>query len=249
MLVGSSINQMVFAQTSDSYKERDFQVRSCLSLGVTNVFGLAMCAGIKKNEKTRVSKMSMKDDLVIRGGTAETRNKLMQRRTEDLIEQFMNEAKTTNTAVQYILTSLWDILQPLYVGRDAENYIRAVNLQNYYLGFKNYGCDYKVSGKQTLQMFNFTKDSSPTLPQYECSLAPEGCHQNSDCHYRPFKSCACKGSSCIRYKYKTLPDTGERKTTAYINGKSWKGPGCHGRGFKCHCTHPSEERHTVWRKK
>jgi len=88
--------------------------------------------------------MSFKDNLVIRGGTAENRNKLLKHRTNDLIEQFMNEAKTTSTAIQFSFTSLWDILEPLYAGKDTDNYARALNLANYYLGFLNYRCD-KVS--------------------------------------------------------------------------------------------------------
>jgi len=109
--VGSMINQMAFAETSQSYTELDFQVKCCLSLGIPSAFGVSMCSDIDKLEVSRVSKMNMRGELVIRGGTAETRNELIKNRTADLIEKFMNEANATNAAIQYALTATWDILQ------------------------------------------------------------------------------------------------------------------------------------------
>lgn len=249
ILVGSIINQMAFAETEDSYTERDFQIKSCMSLGIPldGPFGFSMCSGISESETSRVSKMSMRGDLVIKGGTTETRNELINKdRTPDLIEKFMNEANATNAPIQYSFTSIWDILQSLHVGNYLENFARAVNLEYYYLGFLNYGCYYKSGGGQHLQMFNFTESSTATSPQYECSLAPEGCHGKADCWHRSFHPCACRGESCVRYENLIL-DTGNRKKIARINwDKNWAGPGCSGT-FKCHCTHESTQRTPVWR--
>ena len=247
--IGSMINQMAFAETSDSYSERDFRVKSCMSLGMAT-FGIGMCSGIDKSEESRVSKMNMRGELVIKGGTAETRNELIKNRTPDLIQKFMNEANATNAAIQYTFTSTWDILQSLYVGMDTDNFIRAVNLEFYYLGFLNYGCDLqKDMGGQDLQMFNLAKHSSPTSPQYECSLAPEGCHRNDDCHVKAFSRCRCYGSSCIKYGEVTL-DTGKKKKTAHVNrdNTSLKGYGCSYKSSKaqCYCTDESKERTVVW---
>lgn len=159
-VLGSSINQEVFAESSKSYHKRDFQVKGCLSLAGPiqgAVLGLSACAGIKKEEISRVSTMSFTDDLVIRGGTSKTRNKLLENRSPDLIERFMNEAKTTNTAIQFRLTSVWDILERLYAGRNGENYARALNLGYYYLGFLNYGCQEvsNASGKLPCKQSSF----------------------------------------------------------------------------------------------
>ena len=49
----------------------------------------------------------------------------------------------------------------------------------------------RSSGGQDLQMLNFAKGSSPTSPQYECSLAPEGCHSDKDCHCKMVAWCSC----------------------------------------------------------
>ncbi|XP_078361311.1 DELTA-alicitoxin-Pse2b-like [Oculina patagonica] len=246
---GSHINQMAFAETEDFYTERDFQVKSCISLGVPLDALFGGCSGIDKSEILRVSKMSMRGELVIKGGTTETRNELINKnRTADLIEKFMNEANATNAAIQYSFTSIWDILQSLYVGKNNNNFVRAVNLEFYYLGFLNYGCYYKTGGGQDLQMFNFTQSSTPTSPQYECTLAPDGCHGSSDCWHRSFHPCACRGPSCVRYDYLLL-DTLKTKKIARINwDHNWAGPGCSGK-LKCHCKHESKQRVPVWPEK
>jgi len=62
-------------------------------------------------------------------GPLKPRNELIKHRTADLMEKFLNEAKETKSAIQYTLTSLWSILQTLYVGQHTENFIRAVNLE------------------------------------------------------------------------------------------------------------------------
>ena len=250
--IGSMINQMAFAEASDSYTERDFQVKSCMSLGISPAFGFSMCSDIDKTEVSRVSRMNMRGELVIKGGTTETRNELIKKRTADLIEKFMNEANATSAAIQYTFTSTWDILESLYVGKDTNNFIRAVNLEYYYLGFLNYGCDYqRTDGGQDLQMFNLVKGSSPTSPQYECSLAPEGCHSNHDCHVRAFSRCRCYGTSCIKYESVTL-DTGKKKKSAYVNrdSGSMKGHGCSYKASKaqCYCTDESKQRTPVWKR-
>ena len=251
---GSSINQMAFADTSDSYSERNFQVKSCLSLaGPTEIGGLnaSICAGITQSEITEVSEMTMSDSLAVRGGTQATRNELMKHRTAGLIEKFMNEANETHTPIHYTFTSIWDLLQGIFAGEDHENFLRAVNLEYYFLGYLNYGCDHQVSGPQDLQKFDFTPGANQNLPEYECTLAPTGCHDDSDCHYKPIW-CSCYGKSCVQHKDEIL-DTGANKTTAYANYNSdW---GWHGCGWKpwsvwtaCICSSESKQRTTVWKR-
>ena len=251
---GSSINQMAFADTSESYSERDFQVKSCLSLaGPTDIgeLNVSMCAGIDQSEITKVSTMTMSDSLIVRGGNQATRNELIKHRTAELIETFMNEANETHAPILYTFTSIWDILQGIFAGVDQLNFLRAVNLEYYYLGYLNYGCDYQVYGGQELQKFNFTLSANPSKPEYECTLAPTGCHSDGDCHYKPIW-CSCKGQSCVHYKDETL-DTGAIKTTAYANTNAdWGWHGCDWKpglaGSKCICRYESKQRCTVWKR-
>ena len=99
---GASIKQTTFAKSSNSYSERDFQVKSCVSFaGPTTVgeVGVNACANVSKTEKSKVTHMNTEDKLIIRGGTVNTRSALRTSRTKELIEQFLNEAKDLNEGV------------------------------------------------------------------------------------------------------------------------------------------------------
>ena len=223
---GSSIRQMTFAESSKSYSERDLQVKACASFaGPTSVgmLGVSACSNVSKNELSRASKMSVSEKRYTIGGRRETKSKLVNERTQELIEQLMNEADDSPSPVEHTFRAIWNILQTRFKG-GSDNNIRAANLEYFYLGYLNYGCDYKESGGVETQKFDYAKNSNPRYPEYTCSLAAEGCHNDSDCHYRGFW-CSCKGRSCVEYKA-LKQDTGF-KMTADANNKHYeKGHGC-----------------------
>lgn len=240
VLRGVSIRQTSFAESSKSYSQRDFQVKSCISLaGPTTIgsLGVEACADVSKNEISSVTNMNTVDKLIIRGGTSETRNALKKERTNELIEAFLNQADRTAESVEHTFSSVWDILISRF-GFGSPNYIRAVNLQNYYLGYLNYGCPLKTSEQVEIQKFDYSTTSSPESPEFECSLAAEGCHSHDDCHYRFIGiKCACYGKTCIRYK-SVDQKAGTRKEIGFVNEKDdfvWKGCGWKVPGSYCHC--------------
>ena len=247
---GSEISQSSYASTSSSYSERDFQVKSCIGLaGPTEVgkMNVSLCANVTNEEINTVSSMKMSTTLNLNGGTTTTRNKLLQERTPELIEQFMNEANETAAPIRYKLISVWDLLKQSFIGV-SDDFIRGLNLEYYYRGFLNYGCQYENSGGQDLQKFDFTNTSTKDNPDYECTLAPKGCHNDDDCHYHIGVWCACRGPSCVLYETTTL-DTGENKTTAYINAdESWGWRGCDWKVWAsvCECYNTNTERVRVW---
>ena len=166
---GASIKQTTFAQSSESYSERDFQIKSCVSLaGPTSVgeVGVDGCGNISKTEKNRSSNMNTQGKLIVLGGTKNTRNALHSQRTKELIEKLMNEADETDAAVAHTFPSIWDVLRSRFK-HGTDNYIRAVNLQNYYLSYLNYGCQDSASTAQLsggkrlyFRQFNYTKSST-----------------------------------------------------------------------------------------
>ena len=249
---GSSIKQTTFAESSKSYSQRDFQVNSCIKLAgpvsATKV-GVEACANVSKKEESKASDMSTVDKLIVKGGTKETRNKLMNDRSKELIEQLLNEAGESDASVEHTFRSIWDIMQSRF-DTGSENYIRAINLQYYYLGFLNYGCRFKESRGVHLQKFDYTRGSSKESPEFECSLAAEGCHHPDDCGYRVGIWCACRGKSCVKYKSEKQ-DTGSSKLTAYANTQyDWGWHGCDWKvaGFTCDCYNNNIGfRKQVWR--
>lgn len=161
-------------------------MRSCVKLASpTNIakVGVDICAKVTKSEIANVTKMNTEDKLVIRGRTKNTRNALRTKRTEKLMEKFLNEANESEASVVHTFRSLWDILQSRFQ-TGSNNYNRAVNLQYYYIGYLNYGCRFKESGDVSLQKFDYTRGSSKQSPEFECTLATAGCRSDDDCHVK-----------------------------------------------------------------
>ena len=248
---GARIKQTSFSRSSESYSERDFQVKSCVSFaGPTSAgkVGVSACANISKSESSKASDMSTTDKLLIRGGSRETRSKLLHDRSKELIQQLMNEAADTHSSVQHTFRAIWKVLRSRFPS-GSPNYVRGLNLQYYYLGFLNYGCPYVKGGKGNnkvqIQKFDYTQRSNDQYPEFECSLAKEGCHSDDDCHYKPIW-CSCRGPTCVHYKTEEQ-DTGASKESAYANTRQdWGWQGCDWKlaGSWCACYNE----HRDWRK-
>ncbi|KAJ7383053.1 hypothetical protein OS493_030939 [Desmophyllum pertusum] len=252
--VEQALKLMTFAASSKSYSERDFQVKACAafagptSAGQLDVSG---CTEITSEEKSRASQISTSIKVFIRGGDPQTRNKLLHQKTRsnELISQLMNEATDYAASIEHTFTSIWDILRSRYdVG--SPNHVRAINLENYYIGYLSYGCRLVESGGVKLQKFDRTKGFTENSPQFECSLAKEGCHGEDDCHYKGYPGiwCSCRGSSCVRYK--SVEQGGVSKQTAYANTKedwAWQGCGWYLAGSWCSCYNKNRDwRQIVW---
>lgn len=250
---GSKIKQMSFTKSSKSYSERELQVKACLSLAGPSSFGkvgVSACTNVTNSEASKASDMSTTDKRIVRGGRSETRNKLLHDMSKELIQQLLNEASETHSSVQQTFRAVWRILQSRFTS-GSDNYRRALNLQYYYLGYLNYGCFLKESKGVILQKFDYTKHSNDEHPEFECSLAKEGCHRDDDCSYRFGPWCACRGDTCVRY-VRDEKDSSGCKVSAYPNvGKfgdlRWFGCDWYALGTYCGCYNKNlNERKVVW---
>lgn len=246
--LGSSFKQMTFAESEKSYSERDFKVKSCVSL-VGAGASIKGCTDISQSEKSEASRMSTSDKVFVLGGNADTRNKLLYHvtRSAEQIQKLLNEANESPSSIKHTFLALWKVLQTRFP-YGSPNHVRGLNLEYYYLGFLNYGCTFITSGGVQIQKFDYTKSSMKTSPEFECSLAKEGCHSDDDCHYKPIW-CSCYGNSCVRYK--SIPqDNGANKQTAYPNhDEDWDWSGCdwYAAGSYCNCYNKNREfRKVVW---
>ena len=252
IIYGSSVDQNAFAEASSSYSQRDFEVKSCMSLmGPTEagMANLSLCAGVSQEDINTVSHYSMTEKLIVNGGTPETRDQIASKKniTVDNLYQFMTEANTTRAPIFHAFKPIWEIIQG-HGNSTNQDLIRGVNMEQYYTGYLSYGCTYSTVGSLALQKFGLSPLSSPSVPKYECTLAHQGCHNDDDCHYRLVK-CKCQDHTCVRYRYSEL-DTGDKKTEAYINHQDkwyWNGCGWKVAGSKCECkTKGDSGRTVVW---
>ncbi|XP_078358944.1 DELTA-alicitoxin-Pse2b-like isoform X1 [Oculina patagonica] len=250
---GSSFRQMTFAESSKSYSQRDFEVKSCLSVAGPTSVGMAdlnACSDITQSEKSSASRMSTSDKVFVLGGTADTRNKLLDQETRSVeqIQQLLDEARESPSSIEHTFLSIWDMLQARFEAGTPNN-VRSLNMEYYYLGFLNHGCPYVQGGGVAFQKFDYTRWTTDTSPEFECTLAKEGCHSNNDCHYKPVW-CSCHGDSCVRYKTVTQSCSGVTKETAYANKDSnwgWSGCGWRVAGSECACYNTNRNwRKVVW---
>ena len=224
---GSRFQQMVFAESSESYSQRDFQLKACiLAAGPTNVgkLNVSACSSVNSSEVLKAKNMSTSETRFVRGGLRDTNSALTKGTSAELIEKLMNEADEAPSPVQHTFKPVWEILKDRFK-TGSKNHIRATILQYYYSGYLGYGCLYSKSGDVEVQKFDYTKQSESKKPELECSLAKEGCHNDDDCHYVIGAWCTCKGKTCVRYK-SVKQITGQTKHTAYINKRKWDWKGC-----------------------
>ncbi|XP_029181532.2 DELTA-thalatoxin-Avl2a-like [Acropora millepora] len=247
--LGSSIVEYSFAEETQKYTERDFTVKSCVSLAGSldpKKMNVSACSNIAQKEIENVSHMEMSSSLSVTGGTAETRTQLLYNRSAELIEQFMREGETHPALIEYNLVPIWEYLQEKSVG--TLDLIKAVNMEYFYNGFLNFDCPYNVSHGMDLQKFDLTDEATPEHPEYSCTIAPSGCQSYDDCHYHIGVWCNCAGDTCIHY-HTVTSDTGKTRLQAapyYRSGWGWQGCDWKVWGSVCDCKHPSSERKTIW---
>ena len=250
---GSSVDQYAFAEESSSYSARDFTVKACASLAgdvAVSSLNIEACSGVTKEDISKLYNSKMTTSITVRGGTVDTRNRLVYERSNDLLLQFLAEGQTHPTPIEYTLTPIWQILrsQNYILAKNRNAGVQAVNLQFYYDGYLNFGCPLIV-GKRgpELQKFHHASHSTPSEPVYQCSLAPSGCHSNEDCHCRGCNKCRCYGDSCIVHRA-TKQGSKMRLTAAPNYDKGLKENGC-GRkfwGVKCFCESENTRRRVIF---
>ncbi|XP_022778969.1 DELTA-thalatoxin-Avl2a-like [Stylophora pistillata] len=248
---GSRFQQMTFAESSKAYSQRDFQVKACVSAaGPTQVgkVGVSACSNVSQSEISKASTMSTSEKRFVKGGKRETNSKLANNATSvELINQLMDEADSSPASVQHTFMAIWTILQSRFK-QGSPNNIRATNLEYYYLGFLNFDCPFITSSGLAVQKFDHTTGSSNERPEFECTLAKEGCHNDDDCHYKPFW-CSCRGPTCVPYR-SVKQGAGDTKETAYANTfEDWGWHGCDWKyaGSWCSCYNKNrDQRKTVW---
>ena len=241
---GSSIYQHCFSESSRSYTQREYAVKSCVEFAGPTLVGsldVQACANISQEEINSVQRSETSSLLVLRGGSPETRSLLHQTRTKDTIAQFLLEADETHQPIEYKYIAVWTLLQSKYIG--TEHFNKAINLEYFYKGFLNYGCDYRVYKNTVLQKFVNAPQGSSEHTAYKCVIAPDGCHSDNDCHYRHAFWCECRGDSCVR----DSGGSGNQKTVATIfRGRGWAWQGCSLGFFKCYCSNPNNYWRVVW---
>lgn len=189
---GSRLTRYVFSKSYEKVSMKDFLIKTCATL---QMLSINACANFTDADYAKVSSLATSEGLVVRGGSADTRAKLIVNVTNDLLEKFLTEANLSEEPVSEQYHSLWSLLKSRYLG--SEHFVKAVNLQSYYHGYLATGCELNHLNGLVLRKFVKVFDD-PHVPEYECRLAPRGCRGDRDCHLGPMGiACYCYGHGCV----------------------------------------------------
>ena len=228
---GASIDQYAFGEESSSYTEKQLTTKACAALPgeVIGAAGLSLsaCAGLNKNDLKDISNTKMTTSITIRGGSIETRNRLLSDKSADVIFKFLSEGDENPAPIRYKLTPIWQVLanQKQVKASNLNKNVQAVNMQYYFEGFLNFDCPRIPEDERgpILQLFHYAEHSTPDRPVFQCTIAPEGCHSNKDCHHRIGWGCKCYGKSCIRHKSVGQNSEKQKLTAVRYYKKDWDG--------------------------
>ena len=257
VIYGASLSQHLSAHSDNHYSHRQFKVKACLDLigpVYVGILSAGLCGGILNNDKKSSHSLLMNSKLVVMGGSDQTRHEVLQSRSNENINKFLNDGSKHKAPVQYKFRSIADMLMHRF--SKTQYAYQAANFKNYLEGFLNFGCSYEnnmdIFRTIELQKFEFDTSNSGKFPHYNCTLAPQGCGRDSDCHFSP-RGCECRGKSCVKYD-KLLMLNGEIKPLASINYEKNFELSCSFSpidifgGDICTCDHPSYSRYrqVVW---
>ncbi len=248
---GASATQYMSADATLHYTRHNFSTRACLELAAPVHVGLVRaraCAGITKGVSRTKRNLNMNYHLVVLGGSDSTRNNVIQNPNSQNIGKLLNEGRKYESPIRYHFASIADFLMRHYLSTNQVK--QAANLKSFIEGYVNFGCKYKRDKYHLveLQKFELNKDRSLNYPNYVCTLAPEGCRNNSDCHW--LGTCKCHGDTCVRYEPSSAWFGGLKETARINNGSS---PGIVNKyckiswnGCKCLRSSYSNDRKIVW---
>ena len=231
--LGSRLQYFVTADIDKNYSEKQFQARVCAGFNETlDSIGLQGCDGISDDDRKNSTQLTMATRSYIRGGDPTIRNQLVTGGLDAAtIKKFMDSTAQYPNPIDYAFVPLWHLFP------DNKRQ-QAINLQDFYEGYLQTDCQYLAIGDTTLQQFHQIGQE-----HLVCSIASEGCHNDSDCHYSlSHFGCMCYGPSCVQYDDKGRPEIREK-----INGSLYDHVNqyCYMSFKTCQCKNP-ERNHIVW---
>ena len=206
--LGATARQWTFSKATAHYTDDQLRIRACVDFAGTTEVGklnVSACSGVTKDEAESVAHLDTSNYLTIYGGSDETRNKFRSSRSKEDLNQLLNEGRAMQSPVSYEYMAIWEIFKGKFFN-DTARYTKAMNLQQYYIGYKDFGCSNLQSRLQSgevvqLRTFNYSRDSKQELPKFHCILINRGCHSDGDCHIGGAGMVTfCYGNSCFEYK-------------------------------------------------
>ena len=247
-LLGSSINQMVFAETVDHYSEREFKVKSCLSLARTtdiSKLGVSVCSVIDKSEISKVFNLDICDYLDIRGGFTETRNELIKRRRLDWkihewskSQQVCSSVPADSTMGDAARSFCWKRFGSFCQSRPSTEGISIMVPTMSQTGHKTYR-------SSILPRVPLPPHHSMSVRWLQRAATAMRTATGGQWHGVPVEVRTVFGTETWNL-FIPVKRKRQRKSTWRLSGTG-VGVGCHSSRDTCYCSSPSKKRTTVWK--
>ena len=185
----------------NQYSQEQINKRSCVDFagGIAyNGSEIKACVGITEDQVEDAKGLDILSKLEIRGGSEETRNLLLSKRSDQLITRFLNEGRDMETPIKDKYTAIWDIIKRKYSSHKNITAI-ALNMEQYYLGYLDFGCSLLEAATLQLRRMELSPHSTKEIPNYRCVLEREGCHKDSDCKTGVGFESNCDGQTCVEH--------------------------------------------------
>ena len=109
ILFGASVRQWTFGRSALQYTSHQLKVKNCFDVNGSGL-KLDTCVGIGESEYEMYKSITTSNNLVIRGGKDETRNKFEVIKTRELLQDLLNEGRTLSEPIKFRYKPVWDII-------------------------------------------------------------------------------------------------------------------------------------------
>ena len=198
---GASLQVWTFANKTEQYTQEQINNRSCVDFAGDIAYvgdEIKACVGITEDQVEQVKNLNMQFKLEVHGGSDETQKQLENNRSAEMIRHFLNEGRELKKQIKNLYTPIWDIIRWKVIS-DPGLTAAALNLQQYYIGYLDFGCELIETPELELRRFEKSPYDSKDVPNYQCVLEKEGCHEDSDCKSTGGFESNCDGPTCVEH--------------------------------------------------
>jgi len=198
---GSKLEHWESYLSTDDMNHKILEAKACLEIegplpSLTSITA-SVCSKYSSEDRKKASELKTNKNTVVIGGTKDARQQIILDGTStENIDKFLKSSKSSNQAIGYHFTPIWEIYQQVAISsgcisdidldkpisEDCKDLQRCLNLEAAY-AYEAVDCKLlKTTNDIIYQKFE-KDDSIPYINTYKCKVSKEGCTSTeTDCH-------------------------------------------------------------------
>ncbi|BDA51441.1 DELTA-alicitoxin-Pse2b [Coccomyxa sp. Obi] len=197
---GATFSQWIKSSENNEMTQSDMKAAACVTmLGTEGTGKQGACADVSAGEREDARDYSFTSRTTAFGGTQELLGKVLRSPVDiEDINAFLESANLATAPAVYIWQNTLKTIKDSTTGTPWYN--RAAALEQFYEGFKGYGCEAKLFGSglylQYWRVTGFASLPAGDRTSYGCMQHCQGCLSDDDCHNH-LGSGYCYGPTCV----------------------------------------------------